>query len=130
MRRELQRVVAKTADRRDAERVGILSFLKFTHQHRRIYRIVPECEIISREVSRWYYQKIAHGYIKGLKRGIEKEEIRDFPPVFLARSLMGLTHFIALRWIIWNSASQAEIPSRLLKDIIEFVLFGLRPSGK
>ena len=130
MRRELQRVVAKTEDRRDAERVGILSFLEFTRQHRRIYRIVPECEIISREVSRWYYRKLAHGYIKGLKRGIDKGEIRDLPPVFLTRSLMGFTHFIALKWIIWNSAPQAEIPSQLLKDIIEFVLFGLRPSEK
>ena len=130
MRQELQRVVAKTTDRRDAERVGILSFLEFTRQHRRIYRIVPECEIISREVSRWYYQKIAHGYIKGLKRGIDKGEIRDLPPVFLTRSLMGFTHFIALRWIIWNSAPQVKIPRRLLKDIIEFVLFGLRSSEK
>lgn len=130
MRRELQRVVAKTTDRRDAERVGILSFLEFTRQHRRIYRIVPECEIISREVSRWYYQKIAHGYIKGLKRGIDKGEIRDLPPVFLTRSLMGFTHFIALRWIIWNSAPKVKIPRQLLKDIIEFVLYGLRSSEK
>jgi AcrR family transcriptional regulator len=130
MRRELQRVVAKTVDRRDAERVGILSFFEFTRQHRRIYRLVPECEIISREVSLWYYKKLAHGYIKGLRRGIEKGEIRKFPPVFLARSLMGFTHFIALKWIIWQTNSGADLPKQLLADIIELLLFGIKPFKK
>jgi AcrR family transcriptional regulator len=130
MRQGLQRVVAKTIDRRDAERLGILSFLEFTHQHRKIYRIVPECEIISRDVARWYYTKIARGYIKGLKRGIEKGEIRNLPPVFLARSLMGLAHFIALKWIIWNLAPQVDITSQVLRDMIEFVLFGFRSNEK
>jgi hypothetical protein len=130
MRRELQRVVAKTMDRRDAERVGILSFFEFTRQHRRIYRLVPECEIISHEVSLWYYRKLAHGYIKGLRRGIEKGEIRKFPPVFLARSLMGFTHFIALKWIIWQTNSGADLPKQLLADIIELLLFGIQPPKK
>jgi AcrR family transcriptional regulator len=130
MRQELQRVVAKTIDRRDAERLGILSFLEFVRQHRKIYRIVPECEIISRDVSRWYYTKIAHGYIKGLKRGVEKGEIRNLPPIFLARSLMGLTHFIALKWIIWNLAPQVLITHPVLRDMIEFVLFGCRSNEK
>jgi len=128
MRREVQRVAAKTRDRREAERVGILSFLEFVRQHRKIYRIVPECEIISREVSLWYYNKIAHGYIAGLKRGIEKKEIRNLPSVFLARTLMGLTHFIALKWIIWSIDTQPQIPDHLLSDIIDFLFFGLQPN--
>jgi len=127
MRRELQRVVVRTRDRRDAERVGILAFYEFLRQHREIYRVVPEFEMIGRDVSLWYYKKMAHGYIQGLEQGIQKGEVRDIPVVFLARSLMGLTHFIGLKWIIWNTDPQAEIPSQLLKDIIEFVLFGFNP---
>lgn len=127
MRQELQRYVAQTRDRRDAERVGILAFYEFLRQHREIYRVVPEFEMIGRDVSLWYYKKMAHGYIQGLEQGIQKREVRDIPVVFLARSLMGLTHFIGLKWIIWNTDPQAEIPSQLLKDIIEFVLFGLNP---
>jgi hypothetical protein len=65
-----------------------------------------------------------------LKRGIEKGEIRNLPPVFLARSLMGLTHFIALKWIIWNLAPQVDISNQILRDMIEFVLFGCRPNEK
>ncbi len=124
MRRELQRAVVSTRDRRDAERVGLLAFYQFLRQHRQIYRVVPECEMIDREVSLWYYKKIAQGYIQGLERGIERGEIRKFPPIFLTRALMGFTHFIALRWIVWNS--QAEIPGQVFKDMIDFVLFGLK----
>jgi len=127
MRRELQRAVASTRDRRDAERVGLLAFYQFLQQHREIYRVVPECEMIDREVSVWYYKKIAQGYIQGLEHGIQRGEIRKFPPVFLARALMGFTHFIALRWIVWNSRS--EIPMPVFKDMIDFVLFGLE-AGK
>lgn len=130
MRQNVQRVVAKTKDRRDAERVGILAFIDFTRQHRKIYRIIPECEVIGRDVSLWYYSKIARGYFKGLKQGIQRNEIRDFPEKFLARTLMGMVHFIILKWIIWNPSPQPDISDQLRVDIIEFLLFGLKPKRK
>jgi AcrR family transcriptional regulator len=126
LRRELQRATAGIRDRRDLERVGILAFFKFLRQHRRIYRVVPECEMIDREVGLWYYGKIARGYIEGLKEGLEKGEIRGLPPVFLARSLMGFTHFIGLRWVVWGVGSRPGLPPRLLKNLLRFVLLGLK----
>jgi AcrR family transcriptional regulator len=127
MRREMQRVVSQTTDRRDAERVGALAFFEFTREHRKIYRIVPECEIISRQTSLWYYGKIAQGYTKGLMRGIERGQIRDLPAVFLARSLMGCIHFVALRWIIWNTGAHPNISEHSRADVIDFMLNGLNP---
>jgi len=130
MRRELQRVVVGIEDRRDAERVGILTFFDFLRKHREIYRVVPECEMISREVALWYYEKMAHGYSQGLRQGIQKGEIRDYPVMFLARSLMGFTHFIGLKWIVWNTDPQAEISDQMFQDIVEFLFFGLRSAKK
>jgi AcrR family transcriptional regulator len=126
LRRELQRATAGIRDRREIERVGILAFYRFLRQHRRIYRVVPECEMIDREVGLWYYGRMARGYIEGLKTGIEKREIRALDPVFLARSLMGFTHFIGLKWVVWGAGSKAGIPPKLLKNLIQFVLFGLQ----
>jgi len=122
----LQRATAGIRDRRDIERVGILAFYRFLRLHRRIYRVVPECEMIDREVGLWYYGKMARGYIEGLKTGIEKKEIRALDPVFLARSLMGFTHFIGLRWVVWGIGSKPGMPSKLLKNLIHLVLFGLK----
>ncbi|NWF53170.1 MAG: TetR/AcrR family transcriptional regulator [Syntrophaceae bacterium] len=127
MRRELQRRVSQNQDRRDAERVGMIAFYEFLRKHREVYRVVPECEMIDREVSLWYYKKVADGYIQGLQRGMEKGEIRKLPPVFLARSLMGLIHFIGLKWIVWNTSAQPEVPDHILKDMITLILFGLKP---
>ena len=127
MRRELQRPVAMTRDRRDAERVGLLAFFEFLRYHREIYRVVPECEMIDRKVSLWYYKRVAQGYIQGLQQGIGRGEIRNLPAVFLGRSIMGLTHFIGLKWIVWNASAHPRISGPLLEDIAKFVLFGLQP---
>jgi AcrR family transcriptional regulator len=128
LRQELQRFVCRTEDRRDAERVGMLAFYEFLSQHRHIYRVVPEFEMIGREVGLWYYKKLAAGYIKGIERGIEKKEIRDLPVNFLVRSLMGLTHFIGLKWIIWVNHPQPKVPPQVFEDIMDFIFFGLKPT--
>ncbi len=127
MRRDLQRTVATTKDRRQTERVGLLAFFEFLREHREIYRVVPECEMIDPKVSLWYYKRVAQGYIQGLQQGADKGEIRNLPPVFLGRSIMGLIHFIGLKWIVWSANSHPKISSPVLKDIIEFVLYGLKP---
>ena len=125
LRKEIQRFVSVTRDRRDAEWVGMIAFFRFIRQYREIYRVVPECEMISREVALWYYRKLAEGYAKGLERGMEKDEIRRFPPAFVARSLMGLTHFIGLKQIVWNPDPETESSDLFFNDMIEFALFGL-----
>lgn len=126
MRREIQRFAGRMDDRRDMERVGILTFLRFIREHRQVYRVVPECEMISRNVALWYYNKMAQGYVKGLATGMQKGEIRDLPPVLVARSLIGLIHFIGLRWIIWNTNPSAGISAETAGELISFVLFGLK----
>ncbi len=125
LRREVQRTVTGLADRRDVEWMGMLAFYNFLCRHRSIYRVVPEFEIIGHELGLWYYKKLAQGYIQGIEKGIAHHQIRPFSPVFLARYLMGLTHFIGLKWIVWGNASQSEIPPALFKDIRELILFGL-----
>ena len=128
LRQELQRYVSRTQDRREAERVGMLAFYKFLSRHREIYRVVPEFEMIGRDVGLWYYKKMAAGYAKGLEQGIERKEIRKLPVTFLVRSLMGLTHFIGLKWIIWVNPPQAQVPSQIFEDIMNFILEGLKPT--
>ena len=125
LRQELQRRVTQIADRRDVEWMGMLAFYNFLCRHRSIYRVVPEFEIIGHELGLWYYKKLAQGYVQGIEQGIARKEIRALSPVFLTRYLMGFTHFIGLKWIVWGNISQPEIPPALFKDIRELILFGL-----
>jgi AcrR family transcriptional regulator len=127
LRCAIQRVAANMPDRRDAERAGIIVCFNFVLRHRKVYRIIPEFEMIDKEVALGYYKKTAQGYVQGLKQAMKKGEIRQFPPQFLAYSLMGMTHFIGLKWIIWTAAISPALISQTLKNNIEFVLWGLAP---
>ena len=127
IRRELQRFAVASVDRRDAERVGMLAFFQFIRKYRQIYNLVPEAEMVSRDMSMWYYEKMAEGYIRGLEQGMRDGQVREIPPVFLARSLMGIAHIVGLRWFLWRSDDRAEVPPPLFKDLLELILYGLAP---
>lgn len=126
MRLEIQRVAANMPDRRDAERIGVIVCFNFVLRHREVYRIIPEFEMIDKEVSLWYYKKTAQGYVQGLERAMKKGEIGQFPPFFLAHSLMGITHFIALKWIIWAANPNPQLSRQAIENNINFILWGLK----
>ena len=128
IRREIERFSSQVHDRRDAERVGIIACYEFVRRHRQVYRIVPEFEMIDKDVALWYYKKTASGYVVGLKDGMKKGELRKYPPLFLAHSLMGITHFIGLKWIIWGFHQEAALFRKSLESNIDFVLWGLHPA--
>lgn len=125
LRKESQKYAIVFSDRRDHERVGMLAFYKFCSEHREIYRIIPEFEMAGKEVGLWYYQVMARGYASGLARGIERGEIRNIPPDFLAISLMGLTHFIGLKWIVWAAQESPGIQRSLFEDIMNLIFHGI-----
>jgi len=127
MRCEIKRATASLTDRRDAERVGILICFNFVLRHRDVYRIIPEFEMIDKEVALWYYEVTAKGYVAGLDQAMKKGEIRQYPPVFLAHSLMGITHFIGLKWLIWAANPNQELFRQALENNIDFILWGLNP---
>jgi AcrR family transcriptional regulator len=127
LRRTLKQATEGFADRRDMEREGTLTFFRFLRQHNRIYRLVGESETVGQETGMWYYKKLAAGYVSGLREGVKRGEIRKAPVPFLARSLMGLNHMIGLKWLVWNSYPQAELPPPLLNELVQWVQEGLGP---
>lgn len=127
MRREIQRVASSMLDRRDVERVGIIVFFDFILRHREVYRIIPEFEMIDKEISLWYYEKTAQGYVQGLEQAMKKGEIRQYPPIFLAHSLMGIIHFIGLKWVIWAANPNADLSRQAIENNIYLVIWGLNP---
>lgn len=129
MRRTSKQVTGHLEDRREVEREAILTFFQFLSDHRRIYRLVAESETMGREISMWYYKKLAAGYEPGLARGVKAGQIRDDLPVdFMVRSAMGALHMIGLKWLVWNASPVAEVPKQLAGDTISFLLKGLSPA--
>lgn len=117
--------IAGAEDRLEAERMGFAAFFTFVAQHRRVYQIVQEAERIAPEAAREYYRRISDGYARGLRTAIASEEIRPLDPEVTAYALMGIAHFLALRWIIWPQSDAATISDEIIDVAFDFVAHGM-----
>ena len=126
MRFTLRSESDKVADQRDKEQEGVSAFFRFLRDHRQIYRLVAESETLGQEIAMGYYRRLAEGYTSALSDGIKRGEIRNLPPAFLARSLMGIYHMIGLKWLVWNPAPRVAMPKGLIDQALDMVLMGIK----
>ncbi|HEX8997095.1 MAG TPA: TetR/AcrR family transcriptional regulator [Ktedonobacterales bacterium] len=122
--------IQDTTDRVEAERRGFEAFFRFVYAHRRIYRIVEEAERVAPEAAHEYYRRISLGYERGLSAAMQAGQIHSGNVEGLAYALMGIGHFLALRWLIWPSEADAdqaaaEIPEPVFQTVMDFIARGL-----
>nr|BBH93063.1 hypothetical protein KTA_12620 [Thermogemmatispora argillosa] len=140
---------AGLSNRLEIERQGFAAFFRFAAAHRSVYRIVEEAERVAPEAAQEYYQSISRGYMRGLRAAMEAGEIRQMDPETLAYALMGIGHFLALRWIVWpqpptsaapaaETAGQSEgnqspteqvLPPQVFATLMDFITHGLAPTS-
>jgi AcrR family transcriptional regulator len=122
LRQEIAEAVAGIAHRVDVEREGFRAFFAFICRHRNLYKIVRQAEFVDEEVFRWYYQRMADGYIRGLSRAMDQGQIRRIDP----DCLMGISDYLGMRWVL----GQGEIPpDHVFESMMTFIRRGmdLRP---
>ncbi len=124
LRRNARAAIAGLTDRREIEREGFRAFFRFIRQNREAYRIVREAEFVSPSVARWYFERLAHGYVRGLQEGMRRGEIRPLDAEALAYCLMGIGHFVGLRWVVWSKRS--SLPKHVLQHVMDLILHGLK----
>ena len=122
-RAEERAAIAGLRDRREIERVGFKTFFDFISRHREAYRIVREAEFVDEGIGRWYYERLARGYIRGLREGMARGEIRELEPEPLAYALLGIGHFVGLRWIVWEG--REALPKGVLQGMLDFIMHGV-----
>ncbi|WP_338247060.1 TetR/AcrR family transcriptional regulator [Dictyobacter halimunensis] len=130
LRAEMRVAIAGAPDRIEVERRGFRAFFTFVARHRRIYSIVQEAERVAPEAFYAYYHKISQGYVRGLQEAMDDGTIRKLDPEAIAYTLMGIGHFIALRWLIWppqggQKVNNDELPESVFESMIEFISNGL-----
>jgi len=126
LRRALQEVTAPVLDRRDAERIGLETFLEFVLHRRNLYTVMRECEFVDPELHRWHYQRLAEGYVRGLRLAMARGQIRELDPEAVAFALMGASHMIGMRWTYWNKQLP---PQEVVDSVVTLFLHGLNPAG-
>jgi AcrR family transcriptional regulator len=129
LRKRLRAAVEGVSDRVAVEELGMRTFLQFVEGHRDLYRIVLEAEFVAPEMHRWYYERLAEGYAAGLEAAMDRGEIARVHPETLAYSLMGIAHFMGVRWVVWEGREPPEEVMTALMSILRATLSGAPGSG-
>ena len=122
-RKEIRLKVDLAKSEREAQILGFKAFFEWVKNHRHLYSIVQQAILVNEDLYRWYYERLAEGYIKGLQRAMEHGEFKDLNPETVAYCLMGMTQFIGMRWVYWG---EKEVPEQVFHDAIELIFNGLR----
>lgn len=102
LRAALREATAGLDDRIDVEREGFRAFFRFVAGHRDLYRIVRQAEFVDEPAYHAYYERLATGYARGLRRAMDAGQIRRADPEKLAYGLMGIADFLGLRGVLWE----------------------------
>jgi AcrR family transcriptional regulator len=88
--------------RREKERVGLKTFLKYTRENKHSYNIIWESFYIDKNLFINYYDNFAERYSKGMIEGQKDEEVIDADPTVISYFLMGVSNFIGLKYVMFD----------------------------
>ena len=100
--------VADAPDAIAAERAALASFLRFTREHREIYRIVDEAEFVDPASWRAHYEGAAARILARLSAGWARGELGVEPVEAHAWAIMGANVFLGLRFGLWDQAADVD----------------------
>lgn len=112
-------VFKESTDALDGERRALESFLRFARQHRDVYRIIDEAEIVDPSAYRQHYEttatRIAARLIAGRERGEISPDFSDKELDVLAWGMMGANVFLGLRYAVWSSTDAKFVADTMNK---------------
>ncbi|GAX89441.1 TetR/AcrR family transcriptional regulator [Effusibacillus lacus] len=126
-RKEIRMEAAKATNAREAQLIGFRTFFKWVKNHRNLYSIVQQAVLVDEQLYRWYYDRLASGYVKGLQEAMANGEFKELDPETVAYCLMGISQFIGMRWVYWEDQ---EVPERVLEDMASLIFGGLSKTSK
>ena len=122
VRHAMKEASAQGETRLEAELLGFGAYFRFTAEHPALYRIVRQAEFVSPEMLRYHYEKLAEGYVEGLRESMARGEIGDIEPEVSAWALMAAGELLGMRFILWGDGHVPEHVELELARIIRRVL--------
>jgi AcrR family transcriptional regulator len=107
----------------EAQRLGFSAFFDFARTHRHIYRIIPECDRVDPITYRRFYSQLAEAYRRAQAEATSRGEAAGMDPEVVAYCMLGIGHFVALRFLFWDDALSSEAQ----ETAIRFAQKGVRP---
>ncbi|WP_223254383.1 TetR/AcrR family transcriptional regulator [Bacillus sp. HNG] len=112
---------AKTFE--EAQRQGFKAFFTWVKNRRNLYSIVQQAVVVDKDLYRWYYDKLANGFLKSLSAGIGVGEFKEIDQETVAYCLMSIGQFLGMRWVYWE---QQDVPEEAFEAAMTLVFEGLK----
>jgi AcrR family transcriptional regulator len=122
VRHAMKEASSRGTTRLETELLGFGAYFRFTMDHPAIYRIIRQAEFVSPEMLEYHYEKLAEGYVEGLRESIARGEVGDIEPEVTAWALMAAGEMLGMRYILWGNGSVPEHVEHELARIIRCVL--------
>jgi AcrR family transcriptional regulator len=122
VRHAMKEASAKGETRLEAEMLGFGAYFRFTAEHPALYRIIRQAEFVSPAMLRYHYDKLAEGYVEGLREAQERGEVGDIDPEVSAYALMAAGELLGMRWIYWGDGAVPEHVMAELARIVRSIL--------
>lgn len=123
LRHAIKKEMEKATSHEDAQRRGFKAFFDWAKTRPDLYNIVQQAVVVDQELYRWYYQKIAAGFVKSLTRGINDGEFKPLDLETVAYSLMSIGQFLGMRWIYWEGK---DVPEEAFEAAMTLIFDGLK----
>jgi AcrR family transcriptional regulator len=118
VRHAMKEASSRGTARLEAELLGFGAYFRFTMEHPAIYRIIRQAEFVSPEMLHYHYEKLAEGYVEGLRESIERGEVGPIEPEVTAWALLAAGEMLGMRFILWGDGSvPAEVEAELARII-------------
>jgi AcrR family transcriptional regulator len=127
LRATISQAIENAGPRMQAERVGLEAFLHFVTEHRKLYRVVQESLFVDEASYRAYYQEFADAYQQALHKAQRAGELRPGHAEARAWAIMGLGHFLGLRYCLWDKKG---LPPKLMDGVMDFIAHGMAPEPR
>jgi len=119
LRHAMSQASARGQTRLEAERLGFEAFFRFTAEHPALYRVIRQAEFVSPKMLRLHYDRLAEGYIEGLRAAGERGEVTIGDPVVTAWALMAVGEMVGMRWILWDETGR--VPPDVFAETMRIV---------
>ena len=116
-------------NQRARERACFRAFFDAVSRRPWIDRIVRESEFVDPGLFREYYERLARGYDRGVRRAQLAGEVdTNYDPEVIAYLYAGMGNFIGMRWADWTAGNQ--VPDDVLEDLLNVLAHGLAPQSQ
>lgn len=106
----------------DAQRRGFKAFFDWVRNRPNLYSIVQQAVVVDQQIYRWYYQKLASGFLKSLSAGMKAGEFKEIDQETVAYCLMSIGQFLGMRWVYWEGQ---DVPESVFETAMTLIFDGL-----